>query len=116
MIADFHARALHAATGAELVACASRSAPKAAEFGARHGCASYHDMAAFLRHPGLEVVSVCTPSGAHLEPALAAIGAGRHLIVEKPLEVTRERCTRLLEAADRRGTMVAGIFPSAVIE
>ena len=112
MIADFHARALHAASGAELVACASRTSRKAAEFGVRHGCAAYHDMAAFLRHPGLEVVSICTPSGAHLEPALAAIEAGRHLIVEKPLEVTRERCARLLEAADRRGVTVAGIFPS----
>ena len=112
MIADFHARALHAAVGAQLVACASRSDARAAQFGARHGCAGYHDMAEFLRHPGLQVVSVCTPSGAHLEPALAAIDAGKHLIVEKPLEVTRERCARLLEAADRRGVTVAGIFPS----
>ena len=112
MIADFHARALHAATGAELVACASRSAAKATEFGARHGCAAYHDMAEFLRHPGLQAVSIGTPSGAHLEPALAAIDAGKHLMVEKPLEVTRQRCERLLEAADRRGVTVAGIFPS----
>ena len=112
MIADFHARALHAATGAELVACASRNDARAVRFGARHGCAGYHDLAQFLRHPGLEAVSICTPSGAHLEPALAAIDAGKHLIIEKPLEVTRERCTRLLEAADRRGVTVAGIFPS----
>ena len=112
MIADFHARALHAAGGAELVACASRSDARAAEFGARHGCAAYGDMTAFLRHPGLQVVSICSPSGAHLEPALAAIDAGKHLIVEKPLEVTRQRCARLLEAADRRGATVAGIFPS----
>ncbi len=112
MIADFHARALHAAGGAELVACASRSAARAAQFGARHGCAAYGDMTEFLRHPGLQAVSICSPSGAHLEPALAAIDAGKDLIVEKPLEVTRERCTRLLEAADRRGVTVAGIFPS----
>ena len=116
MIADFHARALHAAAGAELVACASRSAAEAAQFGARHGCAAYHDLAAFLRHPGLQVVSICTPSGAHLEPALTAVEAGKHLIVEKPLEVTRERCARLLEAADRRGVAVAGIFPSRFLE
>ena len=112
MIADFHARALHAAGGAELVACASRSAARAAQFGARHGCASYGDMTEFLRHPGLQAVSICSPSGAHLEPALAAIDAGKDLIVEKPLEVTRERCSRLLEAADRRGVTVAGIFPA----
>jgi predicted dehydrogenase len=116
MIADFHARALQAASGAELVACASRSAAKAQEFGATHGCAGYHDLQQFLRHPGLQVVSIATPSGAHLEPALAAIDAGKHLIVEKPLEVTRERCARLLEAAARRGVVVAGIFPSRFLE
>ena len=116
MIADFHARALHAATGATLVACASRSAAKEQEFAARHGCAGYHDLQQFLRHPGLEVVAIATPSGAHLEPALAAIEAGKHLIVEKPLEVTGERCARLLEAAARRGVVVAGIFPSRFLE
>ena len=116
MIADFHARALQAATGAELVACASRSGTKALQFAAKYGCGGYQDLQEFLRHPGLEVVSICTPSGAHLEPALAAIQAGKHLIVEKPLEVTRERCARLLEAADRRGVVVAGIFPSRFLE
>ena len=41
-----------------------------------------------LAHPGLDVVCICTPSGAHLEPAVQAARAGKHVVVEKPLEIT----------------------------
>jgi UDP-N-acetyl-2-amino-2-deoxyglucuronate dehydrogenase len=116
LIADIQAQALAAAAGAELVACLSRSQSKADESGRRFGCSGFSEMADFLSQDGLDVVSICTPSGAHLEPALAAIDAGKHVIIEKPLEVTRERCDQILEAAARAGVVVAGIFPSRFLE
>ncbi|HET7839320.1 MAG TPA: Gfo/Idh/MocA family oxidoreductase, partial [Rectinemataceae bacterium] len=112
MIADFHARAISEMEGSRIVACLDTAAGRAGAFGARHGCAAYADMASFLAHPGLEVVNVCTPSGAHLEPALAAARAGKHLIVEKPLEIDEDRCDRMIEACDRAGVALCGIFPS----
>src|SRR5204862_4161285 len=46
------------------------------------------------------------------EPAVAAAEAGKHVVVEKPLEVTLERCDRILEACDRKGVKLCTIFPS----
>jgi predicted dehydrogenase len=112
MIAEFHAKAIAAMGKGELVACYSRSAGKADAFGKSFGCAGYSSLDQFLVHEGLDIVTICTPSGFHLEPALQAIEAGKHLIVEKPLEVTLERCDEMIEAAQKRGVRLAGVFPS----
>jgi len=112
MIADFHARALAEIPEARLVACADAKSERAETFGARQGCAAYGDLQSFLQHPGLEVVTICTPSGAHLEPALAAARAGKHLLVEKPLEISLPRCDAMIEACEKAGVLLCGIFPS----
>ena len=62
------------------------------------------------RRPDVHVVCITTPSGAHLDPALAVIRAGKHLIIEKPLEITTERIDRILAAADLARVRVAAIF------
>jgi predicted dehydrogenase len=60
--------------------------------------------------PDVDVIVITTPSGTHLEPALAAIEAGKHVIVEKPLEITPERADRIIEAAESAGVKLATIF------
>jgi UDP-N-acetyl-2-amino-2-deoxyglucuronate dehydrogenase len=122
LIADFHAKAIQAVTGAKgsLVACCSRNPQKARDFAERYSernkCQAYTDLEEFLRHPGLDIVSICTPSGAHLEPALAAARAGKHVVVEKPLEITAERCDRIIEACEKAKVSLAGIFQSRFSE
>jgi UDP-N-acetyl-2-amino-2-deoxyglucuronate dehydrogenase len=110
VIAAFHAEAIRSIPGARLVACQDIAADRAAEFGSTWECASFNSMDEFLAHPDLTAVIVCTPSGLHLEPGLAALNAGRHLVVEKPLEVTAERCDQLIERARERDQVLAGIF------
>jgi predicted dehydrogenase len=112
LIAKFHARAIREIAGAQLVAAFSRSGEKAEQFGAEFGCRGYHDLNAMLADPAVQVVTICTPSGAHLEPTLAAIRAGKHVIVEKPLEITLARCDQILREAERAGVVVSTIFPS----
>jgi UDP-N-acetyl-2-amino-2-deoxyglucuronate dehydrogenase len=58
------------------------------------------------------VVTIATASGAHLEPAVAAARAGKHVIVEKPLEITLKRCDQIVDACDKAGVRLATIFPS----
>ncbi len=116
LIAEFHARAINEARGAHLAAVMSRSAERAAAFGERFGCPGFDSLEALLSDPEVNIVSICTPSGAHMEPALEAIDAGRHLIIEKPLEISLERCDRILEAAERKGVRVSGIFQSRFYE
>jgi len=118
LIADFHAKAIQAISGgrSSLVACCSRSAEKAQGFSKKYGCTGYTDIDKFLAHPGLDIVSLCTPSGAHLEHSLAAAKVGKHVIVEKPLEITPERCDKIIEACEKAKVSLAGVFQSRFSE
>lgn len=111
MIAEFHARAIAAMADAELVAVQARRGEAAEAFAQRHGCTAFGDLDAFLRHDPLDIVTICTPSGAHLEPTLAAAAAGKHVICEKPLEVTAARVDEMIAACQQAGVILAGIFP-----
>jgi predicted dehydrogenase len=114
MIARFHARALEEVADARVVALVSRNPANAESLADSLGtkCAVATDLTPVLARRDVDVVVVTTPSGAHLEPALAAAAAGKHVVVEKPLEITLERCDRLIEACDRNRVQLATIFPS----
>jgi UDP-N-acetyl-2-amino-2-deoxyglucuronate dehydrogenase len=112
MIAKFHARAIAEMKGSKLVACHSRALEKATEFTSQFGGKPYSDLEKMLSDPAVDIVTICTPSGAHLEPAIAAARAGKHVLVEKPLEITTARCDKLIEACDRAGVRLGTIFPS----
>jgi len=113
MIARFHARALAEVPGARLIALVSRG-PNAAKMKQELGleCDTYADLAPALARKDVDVVIVTTPSGAHQEPAVAAANAGKHVVVEKPLEITLERCDRIIDACDRNKVKLCTIFPS----
>jgi len=112
LIAEFHAKAIRAMKKGKLIACYSRSQTKADAFGKKYNCSGYSSMNAFCSHPGLDIVTICTPSGAHLEPSLKIAEAGKHLIVEKPLEISLERCDKIIEVCEKNKVKLAGIFPS----
>jgi predicted dehydrogenase len=114
LIARFHARALREVPGAHLVALVSRDPTNAHKLNAELGlsCDVYTDLAAALARPDVHIAIVTTPSGAHMGPAVAAAEAGKHVVVEKPLEITRERCDRIIAACDRHGVKLCTIFPS----
>jgi len=109
-IAGFHAQAIAQLTGARLVGVASRSADNARKVADKHGAFATTDIAALLARPDLHIVCITTPSGAHLAPALAAIRAGKHVVIEKPLEITTARADEILAAADLAGVRVAPVF------
>ncbi|WP_319520733.1 Gfo/Idh/MocA family oxidoreductase [uncultured Martelella sp.] len=115
MIANYHARAIAglAAEGCKvrLAGVADLSLQSAERLAEEHHIPFFtDDVEALLARDDVDVVCIVTPSGAHLEPALQAIAAGKHLVIEKPLEVTVERVNRLLDAADQAGVLVAAIF------
>ncbi len=112
LIADFHARAIADIRGAKLVACFSRRDAVARSFAESHSCQAMSDLRQLVEHPQIQVACICTPSGGHAEPALAAARAGKHIIIEKPLEVTLRRCDRILDAATRHGVVVSTVFQS----
>lgn len=114
MIAGYHARAIREAAKshpARLVGVCGLNDEDARRFAQTHDVPFHTDrIDALLKQPDLDVVCIVTPSGAHLEPALQAIAAGKHVIVEKPLEITTQRIDTMLDAARRAGVMVSAIF------
>ena len=115
MIARFHVRALADVPGTRLAALVTRNPASAEQLMADTGVRPvpvFTDLAAALKRPDVHVVIVTTPSGAHLEPAVAAAQAGRHVVVEKPLEITPQRCDRIIDACDRNNVKLCTIFPS----
>jgi len=112
MISNFHAKAVRDIEGARLVACYNPTPRKAEELANAYSLQAYTDLERMLAHPGLDIVTICSPSGAHAEPCVAAARAGKHVIVEKPLEVTAKRCDEMIQACQLAGVQLATIFPS----
>jgi predicted dehydrogenase len=110
-IANFHAQAVAASKGGRLVGVVSRRRAAAEDFAQTHGIGfAGDDVQQLLDQPGLDAVCITTPSALHLEPALQAIRAGKHLMIEKPIDVTVEGTDRILRAAQQAGVRVGSIF------
>lgn len=120
VIAHNHAQAVLALAGQydlKLVGVLGRSEAKAREFADKYAIpVASADPEDFFARPDLHVACILTPSGLHLEPALQAIRAGKHLLVEKPLEINLERVDTMLNAADAAGVNVECIFQARFTE
>lgn len=109
-IGKVHAVALSAIPGTRVaVICdAEASGKPVAE---KYGAAWVADYRQAVARPDVDVVCICTPSGSHAEAAIAAAEAGKHVVVEKPIDVTLARGKAIVDAARRAGVKLAGIFP-----
>lgn len=115
-IASFHAKAIEAITDARLIAVQSQTYRQAKEFAEQNDCEAYETIEELLLREDINIVSICTPSGVHAEPALKSIAAGKHCLIEKPIEVTLERSDEIIEAAKLKGVLLAVVFPSRFYE
>jgi UDP-N-acetyl-2-amino-2-deoxyglucuronate dehydrogenase len=112
MIARFHAKAVADIQGAKVVACFDSIPAAADKYAAEIGCKAYHNLDDMLADPTVNLVTIGTPSGSHMEPAVAAAKAGKNVVVEKPLEVTLARCDAIIEACQTAKVKLATVFPS----
>ena len=80
----------------------TRAAQVAAPFGGR----VYDSWAALLADPGIDAVSVCTANVSHAEITVAALEAGKHVLVEKPLATTPAGCEQIVAAAAASGRLL----------
>jgi UDP-N-acetyl-2-amino-2-deoxyglucuronate dehydrogenase len=114
MIARFHVEALKEVPGTRLAALISRSTANAAKLNEACGTSAevYANLDPVLARKDVNIVIITTPSGAHLEPAVAAAKAGKHVVVEKPLEISTERCDAIIDTCEKAGVKLCTIFPS----
>lgn len=118
-ISGTHAEAVAGTEYGKLVAAHSRSKPKLDTFcnsAGRRGAAGYTDYEEFLSHDDLDIVVICTPGGTHLDYGDLAARAGKHVIVEKPVEVSLERGRALIESCRKNGVELAVIYQNRFID
>jgi predicted dehydrogenase len=101
----------HPAT--RVVAISSRSLASARRRAEAEGLADvacFDDLAAALRHPGVDIVSVCTPQHLHCANVLLAARAGKHLVIEKPAGLSPAELNRMQIAVRRAGVRTVVSF------
>ena len=119
-----HARACQLAEGAglpcHLAAVADASAERLAHLAAPTGnipdagaeslrlddVARYADATSLLADGAIDAVSICTPTRTHIDLAIQALRAGKHVLIEKPLALSSEEARRLLQVADASPALI----------
>ncbi|GAA2759766.1 Gfo/Idh/MocA family protein [Actinopolymorpha rutila] len=86
---------------AELAVVADVVPERAQELATKHGVDAANSIEEVLGRSDVDVVTIATPSGLHADGAVAALDAGKHVIIEKPLDITLDAAKRVLEAEKR---------------
>ncbi len=110
MIAKYHAKAISEIDNAELIAIYARDASKNGDLSEVYNCSIYNDLDRMLSNAEIDIVTIATPSGAHLEPSRKAAKWGKHILCEKPLEVTTQRIEEMIKFCQNQGVVLGGIF------
>ncbi len=109
-IAIKHAQAIESLSNAGLIGLFNPNPNSASKAKDKFSAPVFSNWEAFVSLPDLEVICICTPSGLHLDPALKAIEAGKHIFVEKPIEVTLDRADQLIRAAEVKKVKLGVVF------
>lgn len=110
-IGKVHLQAMAASPHAQVTVLCNRTEATGAPLARAHGARWVADFRQAVCQPDVDAVAICTPTGVHMEMAVAAAQAGKHILMEKPLEVTLGRTDRILAAADQAGVKLGCIFP-----
>ena len=105
-----HCKAIKDAPGAHLVAVCDLDEERLQPAAEEYDCKSYSDFDALLEDGEVEVVNIATPSGKHAEIGIPAAEAGKHIIVEKPADISTARIDELMAAGQRNKVKIAGVF------
>jgi predicted dehydrogenase len=110
-IAKIHVAAIQHIPDARVTVVCNRTAQSGQALAATCGADWVADYRVAVARPEVDAVAVCTPSGAHAEVAIAAAAAGKHALVEKPLDITLPRIDEMIVACRDAGVVLAGVFP-----
>lgn len=109
-IAGMHAKSIHDLDNAQLVAVADKNPDAAAKFADENECQPFSDVEEMLEDVKPDVVTVCTPSGAHLEPVSTCLHHDIPVLCEKPLEIQLDRVDQMIRIAEQREVKLGCIF------
>ncbi len=108
-IGPHHAKCYQSTKEIQLAAVVDVVEEKARKLGEAHNVPWYTDVRKVLRRKDIDFIDICVPSGLHHKIALAAARAGKHVISEKPMDVTPQQCDKMIRAFEKSGTTYGGI-------
>lgn len=109
-ISKTHIAALRQVKHAELYAVCDRDPQRARTAAQGSKAVVYSDMEEMLRDPEVDAVIILTASGLHGEMGIRVARAGKHVIVEKPIDISVEKARRLIETCEEQGVSLSCIF------
>ena len=109
VIGPVHAEAIASLPDAELISVVDIHPEKAQKLAGQYGATPYTQLQHMLDKEPIDVVIICAPSGLHGELACQVMRSGRHVIVEKPMEITREAIDEMLQVQQATGVKLAVI-------
>lgn len=111
MIAPRHAEAILKAENAELAAVCDIIEEKAVSFAEKFGVKDYYtDYHELISRADIDIVSICVPSGARRDIVIDTAKKHKHILSEKPLEITKDRMADMINACHENGVLLGGVF------
>ncbi|HPZ16227.1 MAG TPA: Gfo/Idh/MocA family oxidoreductase [Sphaerochaeta sp.] len=108
-VANVHATAIKDAKESTLVAVWGRDRAKAEAFAKEWDIRPYTDLALMVKEERVDAIIITTPHPLHKEHTIAALEAGAHVLVEKPMALTVADCTAMIECSERVGKKLSVI-------
>ena len=108
-ISDTHARAAVAA-GLRIAGVYGDNGDKARQMADRYGAAAFATLESLLAHQALDMVMIGSPSACHADHGIAAVRTGRHVLIEKPLDISTARIDALIGEVHRAGVTLGVLF------
>ncbi|MFH1825114.1 MAG: Gfo/Idh/MocA family oxidoreductase [Candidatus Firestonebacteria bacterium] len=116
VIAPWHINGILGSKGAELIAVSDNVAEKAKKTGEEYKVDWYDDYKKMIERKDIDAVTIGVPSGLHMQIALEAMQAGKHVLTEKPIEVTLEKIDKMIETSKKTGKKLACVFQGRYFE
>lgn len=115
-IGPIHAASIAEVRGAQLVGVADVRMETAKKLADQYGADAFDDYKEMLKRDDIHAISLCVPSGLRMEIAVDCAKAGKHILSEKPLDVTTKRIDKIIKACDDAGVNLGCIFQSRFAE
>lgn len=119
-ISKNHLESIKDIPGAKLVAAADHNEQALAKTVDQYSCQGYCDYHELLANSGVNIVTICTPSGLHAKIAIDAMRAGKHVLVEKPMAMSLAEADAMIATAKEMGVKLGVVhqnrFNRAVVK
>ena len=109
-IADFHAKAVQSLGNAKLAGICGTNPDKVKILATKYSCRVFNNTDEIIQSSDVDIIIIATPSGAHFVPTIEAAKNGKHVLCEKPLEISLERIDLMIKEHEKNETKLGGIF------